>query len=135
MYWTQQQAQRIRDGLHVAGSHEADEGSTADLLLVRKIPSKCMCNSSSEDRTWVELQEAVVRGYSSWLRSAAASATATTQKVRSWDSSVSHEEDAGGKRARKNTNKEFCAEQVATNTTPNAKKRSSHFAGSKVNVI
>lgn len=134
MYWTQQQAQRIRNGLHVAGSHEADEGSTGDLLLVRKIPSKCMCNSSSGDRTWVELQEDVVRGYSSWLRSAAA-ATTTTPKIRNRDS-VSRKEDSAEKRSRNNINKEFCAEQVAMpNDARTAKRRSSHFSGSKVNVI
>lgn len=66
-HWMQQQAQRIRSGLTVTGCHEADQGSMTDLLFVRRMPSRCMCNSASEDRTWVELQEDVVKAYASWL--------------------------------------------------------------------
>lgn len=67
IHWMQQQVQRIQSGLLVTGCHEADQGSMADLTFVRRTPSRCMCNSASEDRTWVELQEETVRAYSSWL--------------------------------------------------------------------
>lgn len=40
MHWTQQQVQRIRQGMRVAASPEADDGSLRDLLLIRRTSSR-----------------------------------------------------------------------------------------------
>lgn len=55
--------------MQVTASQEADDGSMQDLLLIRKTSSRCMCNSASLDRTWIELQEQVVREYAHFLKS------------------------------------------------------------------
>lgn len=68
-HWTQHQSQCLKQGMQVTASQEADDGSMQDLLLIRKMSSRCMCNSASLDRTWVELQDQVVREYAHFLKS------------------------------------------------------------------
>lgn len=41
---------------------------------------RCMCNSASEDRTWVELREEATKEYAGWLKSLSAAAKASSQE-------------------------------------------------------
>lgn len=58
---------RLRSRRPVFATPEADAASKADLRRARKVASKHMCCSSTEDRTWVELTEDVVKEYRQWL--------------------------------------------------------------------
>jgi hypothetical protein len=54
---------RVKQGKVVFAAPEADACSRNDLEKLRKIPSEQMCCSSTEERTWVELKEKMVREF------------------------------------------------------------------------
>jgi hypothetical protein len=70
LHWTETQVERLRRGMSVASCYDAEKASKKDLQMLRKVPSCCMCNSASKDRTWVELRESTVREYAAWLKRA-----------------------------------------------------------------
>lgn len=61
LHWREEQQQRLREGKMVFASVEADADSREDLRKIRKVPSSYMCNSFSEERTWVELSREVLQ--------------------------------------------------------------------------
>lgn len=70
--WTEQQLTRIRQGKVVFATAEADAASRTDLQQIRKLASRHMCNSATEERVWIELREDTLRQYVQWVRQAAA---------------------------------------------------------------
>ena len=72
----QDQQQRVKEGKLVFASVDADADSRQDLRRIRKVPSSCMCNSSSEERTWVELSREVLQECVANAKDAAGSAAA-----------------------------------------------------------